>query len=51
MMYSVERLGLGAPLAISAAHGIGIIDLLDTLTKQFTELGFEKIVCHFPHLV
>jgi predicted GTPase len=40
---SLERLGLGPALAISAIHGIGVMELLDTLTKKFAELGFEQI--------
>ncbi len=39
---SIERLGLGDPLNMSAAHGLGTIDLLDKITELFPKLGFEK---------
>lgn len=39
---NTQRLGLGDPLTLSAAHGIGTIDLLDQITGLFPKLGFDK---------
>lgn len=35
--YEFYNLGLGDPIAISSANGLGIGDLLDEITKQFPE--------------
>lgn len=40
---SFYNLGFGEPLKISAAHGIGLQDLLDLITEKLKEKGYEVI--------
>lgn len=40
MLYEFYALGLGEPIAVSSAHGIGIGDLLDKIIENFPE---EKV--------
>lgn len=43
-LYSFLELGMGEPVAVSAAHGIGIGDLLDEIVERFPNPSADTIV-------